>query len=192
MAANIKDIIENTKNIYMTDSSLNTLLDFERVIDELDIYSFSHWKMGELVEGPVYEKYFVTCTFMWPYKKMPDPRGGERLLEYGCEIRYKKDILEYPVKVKSPDDFVPGTKVPNMGKAPVWLVEVVMPKKLMQEIHRGSLELESETIDAEDIEQAYETGTDDDTYKTQEEQNTSPTQAGQQAPTAPEQQNVPA
>ncbi len=192
MAANIKDIIENTKNIYMTDSSLNTLMDFERVIDELDIYSFSHWKMGELVEGPVYEKYFVTCTFMWPYKKMPDPRGGERLLEYGCEIRYKKDILEYPVKVKSPDDFKPGTKVPNMGKAPVWLVEVVMPKKLMQEIHRGSLELESETIDAEDIEQAYETGTDDDTYKTQEEQNTSPTQAGQQAPTAPEQQNVPA
>jgi hypothetical protein len=192
MAANIKDIIENTKNIYMTDSSLNTLLDFERVIDELDIYSFSHWKTGELVEGPVYEKYFVTCTFMWPYKKMPDPRGGERLLEYGCEIRYKKDTLEYPVKVKTPDDFKPGTKVPNMGKAPVWLVEIVMPKKLMQEIHRGSLELESETIDAEDIEQAYETGSDDDTYKTQEEQNTNPTQAGQQAPTAPEAQNVPA
>lgn len=192
MAANIKDIIENTKNIYMTDSSLNTLLDFERVVDELDIYSFSNWKNGELVEGPVYEKYFVTCTFMWPYKKMPDPRGGERLLEYGCEIRYKKDLLEYPVKVKTPTDFEPGTKVPKMGKTPVWLVEIVMPKKLMQEIHRGSLELESETVDAEDIEQAYETGTDDDTYKTQEEQNTNPTQAGQQAPTAPEQQNAPA
>ena len=123
---------------------------------------------------------------------MPDPRGGERLLEYGCEIRYKKDLLEYPVKVKTPTDFEPGTKVPKMGKTPVWLVEIVMPKKLMQEIHRGSLELESETVDAEDIEQAYETGTDDDTYKTQEEQNTNPTQAGQQAPTAPEQQNAPA
>lgn len=171
MAANIKDIIENTKDIYMTDSSLNTLLDFERVIDELDIYSFSNWKIGELVEGPIYEKYFVTCTFMWPYKKMPDPRGGERLLEYGCEIRYKKDILEYPVKVNTPTDFAPGTKVPKMGKVPVWLVELVMPKKLMQEIHRGSLELESETIDAEDIEQAYETGADDDTYKTDDEQN---------------------
>jgi hypothetical protein len=193
MAANIKDIIENTKNIYMTDSSLNTLLDFERVIDELDIYSFAHWKTGELVEGPVYEKYFVTCTFMWPYKKMPDPRGGERLLEYGCEVRYKHDQLEFPVKVKTPTDFKPGTKVPKMGKTPVWLVEIVMPKKLMQEIHRGSLELESETIDAEDIEQAYETGSDDDTYKTDNQQNTNPTQAGQQAPTAPEAtQNAPA
>jgi hypothetical protein len=192
MAANIKDIIENTKDIYMTDSSLNTLLDFERVIDELDIYSFSQWKSGELVEGPIYEKYFVTCTFMWPYKKMPDPRGGERLLEYGCEIRYKKDMLEFPVKVETPTDFTPGTKIPKMGKVPVWLVEVVMPKKLMQEIHRGSLELESETIDAEDIEQAYETGADDDTYKTDDEQN-APAQAAPQAQAAPVGgQNVPA
>ena len=168
MAANIKDIIENTKDIYTADSSLNTLLDFERVLDELDIYVFANWKQGELVEGPIYEKYFVTCTFMWPYKNMPDPRGGERLLDYGCEVRYKKDILEYPVKVKTPTDFKPGTKVPKMAKSPIWLVEIVMPKKLMQEIHRGSLELESDTIDAEDIEQAYETGADEDTYKTEE------------------------
>lgn len=166
MAANIKDIIENTKDIYATSSSLDTLLDFERVLDELDIYAFANWKNGELVEGPTYEKYFVTCIFMWPYKGMPDPQGGERLLDYGCEIRYKKDTLEYPAKVKTPTDFKPGTKVPKMTKSPVWLVEIVMPKTLMQEIHRGSLELESDTIEAEDIEQAYETGADEDTYKT--------------------------
>jgi hypothetical protein len=109
------------------------------------------------------------------------------LLEYGCEVRYKKEFLEYPVKVKTPTDFKPGTKVPKMGKAPIWLVEVVMPKKLMQEIHRGSLELEGESIDAEDIEQAYETGTDDDTYKTENEQNQDATQTG-----AEQQQQQPA
>jgi hypothetical protein len=171
MPANIKDIIENTKDIYMTDSSLNSLLDFERVIDELDLYAFTNWKKGELVEGPIYEKYFVTCTFMWPYKKMPDPRGGERLLEYGCEINYKKDVLEYPVKITSPNDYEDGTKMPKLAKSPIWLVEITMPKKLMQEIHRGSLELEGSTIDAEDIEQAYETGADNDTYKTDDGQN---------------------
>ncbi len=165
----IADVLENTKEIYMTDSSLNTLLDFERVIDELDIYVFDNWKNGELVEGPRYEKYFVTCIFMWPYKMMPDPRGGERLLEYGCEVRYMKEELEYPVQVKSPDDYRGGTHVPKLAKTPVWLVEIVMPKKLMQEIHRGSLELEGENIDAEDIEQAYESGIDDDVYKSQEE-----------------------
>ena len=165
----LHSVIENTKEIYMTDSSLTSLLDFERVIDELDTYAFMHWKGGELVEGPIYEKYFVECTFMWPYKKMPDPRAAERLTQYGCEVIYKKDMLEYPVKIKTPNDFKPGTKVPKMAKTPVWLVKIIMPKKLMQEIHQGSLELESASIDAEDIEQAYETGADEDVYKTDDQ-----------------------
>lgn len=169
MSKKIHDVIENTKAIFMTDSSLNTLLDFERVLDELDLYVFSHWKEGELVEGPVYEKYFVTCTFMWPYKLMPDPRGGERLLDYDCEVYYSKDTLEYPIKVKTPDDFEPGTKMPKMGKKPVWLVTIVMPKKLMQEIQQGSLDLESASLDLEDIEQAYEEGQDSEVNYNQEE-----------------------
>ena len=161
MAKPIADVIENTKEIFMTDSALTSLLDFERVLDELDLYVFAHWKEGELVEGPIYEKYFVTCTFMWPYKLMPDPRGGERLLEYDCEVYYAKDQLEYPIKVEDPDDYQPGTKMPRMAKKPVWLVTIVMPKKLMQEIQQGSLELESATLDLEDIESAYEEGTDE-------------------------------
>ena len=91
---------------------------------------------------------------------MPDPRGGERLLDYGCEIKYIKDHLEYPVKVKNPNDFKPGTKFPKMARTPIWLVEIVMPKKLMQEINQGSVELESGTVDAEDIESSYEEGVD--------------------------------
>ena len=169
MAKPIADVIENTKEIFMTDSSLTSLLDFERVLDELDLYVFAHWKEGELVEGPIYEKYFVTCTFMWPYKLMPDPRGGERLLDYDCEVYYSKDILEYPIKVKDPDDFEPGTKMPKLGKKPVWLVTIVMPKKLMQEIQQGSLDLESATLDLEDIEQAYEEGNDSEVNYNQEE-----------------------
>ena len=160
MSKVIHDVIENTKEIFMTDSSLTSLLDFERVLDELDLYVFAHWKEGELVEGPIYEKYFVTCTFMWPYKMMPDPRGGERLLDYDCEVYYSKDQLEYPIKVETPDDFEPGTKMPKMKKTPIWLVKIVMPKKLMQEIQQGSLELESATLDLEDIESAYEEGDD--------------------------------
>jgi hypothetical protein len=175
MAKPLKDIIENTKEIFMTDSALNSLLDFERVLDELDLYVFANWKQGELVEGPVYEKYFVSCTFMWPYKLMPDPRGGERLLDYDCEVYYSKDTLEYPVKVENPDDFEPGTKMPKMGKKPVWLVTVVMPKKLMQEINQGSLELESATLDMEDVEQAYEEGDDSSTNFDQEDVNAQPT-----------------
>lgn len=188
MAQTLKDVIENTKTISMTDSALNTLLDFERVIDELDLYAFANWKKGELVEGPVYEKYFVTCTFMWPYKFMPDPRAAERLADYDCEIYYKRDTLEYPVKVKTPDDFKPGTKLPRKGRAPIWLVKIVMPKTLMQEIHQGSLELESGSIDMEDIEQAYETGQDDKMYKVGDSAQLNPEagQGNEQQPATPQ------
>jgi len=170
MSKVIADVIENTKEIFMTDSSLVTLLDFERVLDELDTYVFANWKDGELVEGPMYEKYFVTCTFMWPYKLMPDPRGGERLLDYDCEVYYAKDELEYPIKVETPDDFEPGTKMPKMAKKPVWLVTIVMPKKLMQEIQQGSLDLESASLDLEDIEKAYEEGEDSEVSYDQDQE----------------------
>jgi hypothetical protein len=181
MAANIKNILQNIKEIYMTDSSLETLLDYERVLDEIDLYSFKHWKLGELVEGPVYEKYFVTCTWMYPFRKMPDPSGAERLLNYGCEVSYKKDNFQYPIDVKTPDDFKPGTKVPRLVSKPVWLVTLTMPKRLMSDIQQGSIELENETLDSEDIETAYEQGDNDELQQQQNQQQN----AQQPAPVVP-------
>lgn len=190
MVANVKDIIDNTKSIYVSDSALESLMDFERVLDELDTYVFKNWIKGELVEGPIYEKYFITCTFMWPYELMPDPRGAERLLDYNCEVRYRKTKFSYPVTVKDPSDFRDGTHMPRMTEKPVWLVEIVMPKQLMRDIEKGSIELESDTIDLEDLEQSYETGLDDDIYKSEEEQqqNAQP-QPGQ--PIAPQPAPIP-
>lgn len=188
MVANVKDIIDNTKSIYVSDSALESLMDFERVLDELDTYVFKNWIKGELVEGPIYEKYFITCTFMWPYKLMPDPRGAERLLDYNCEVRYRKTKFSYPVTVKDPSDFRDGTHMPRMTEKPVWLVEIVMPKQLMRDIEKGSIELESDTIDLEDLEQSYETGLDDDIYKSEEEQQQN-AQPGQ--PIAPQPAPIP-
>jgi len=42
----------------------------------------------------------------------------------------------------------------------------------MRDIERGALELENETIDLEDIEQAYEEGFDEDQFKTDQEAET--------------------
>jgi len=190
MATSIKTALQNIKDIYMSDSAIASLLDFERVIDELDVYAFANWKLGELVAGPEFEKYFVTCTFMWPYSKMPDPRGGEQLLNYNCEVLYKKDQLEYPVKPKSPDDFRPGTKLPKRKRTPIWLVTITMPKQLMVDIHKGVVEVEHEKIDLSDIEDAYEDGNDDDTQLNQQGQADSDDQmAGQMPDQSPEEMN---
>jgi len=181
----IKSAIENTKQIYMSDSSLDTLLNFERVLSELDLYVFANWKMGELVIGPEYEKYWVTCTFMWPYHLMPDPRGGERLLDYECEVTYKKSKMVSPKTVTKPEDYKPGTHYNDTSTTPIWLVEITMPKQLMTDIQQGSLELEDEKIDMEDLESAYESGEDEDAAtgdtETDDNQQLQP-QQGAQAP----------
>lgn len=180
MATNIKDILNNIKDVYMTDSSLNTLLDYERVLDELDLYAFLNWKKGKLVEGPIYEKYFITCKWMYKYLDMPDPTVKKRLESYGCEIEYDEDEYFYPIEVKTPDDFKPGTKVGKLVSEPVWIVTITIPKKLMSEIEQGSIELENEILDQEEIESAYEQGDDDDVYQDQQQVQQS------------QQQNVPA
>ena len=72
-------VAENIRDIYLSEGSLLTLLDFERVLDELDLYAFKNWQIGELVQGPTIGKYRVSCIFMWPERLMPDPRGGRRL-----------------------------------------------------------------------------------------------------------------
>ena len=158
----IKEIITNTKEIYMSDSSLEILLDFERVLDSLDLYAYDNWQSGELIKGPIIEKYFVSCTFMWPYKKMPDPRGAERLLQYHCTVTYQKSKLKFPREIKSPDDFQPGTKVAKIDSTPIWIVEITLPKNLMNDIYRGSIDIEGDSLDLEELEQAYDQGVDDE------------------------------
>jgi len=149
-------VADNIKAIYMSDGSLSTLLDFERVLDELDLYAYKNWEIGELVKGPEVGKYRVTATFMWPDRLMPDPRGGKRLLPFDCEVFYKKQKIKIPIKINDPSDYRPGTTKARLIERDVWLVEITMPKALMSDIRTGSVELEGEEIDLDDLDQAYE------------------------------------
>ena len=158
-------ISDNIRHIYYSDSSLVSLLDFERVLNELDIYAFKNWETGELVSGPVVSKYRVSCIFMWPEKLMPDPRGARRLLPFDCEVKFKKTEMKVPVKIETPSDYRPGTHKARIVKQPVWLVEITIPKRLISEIKTGSLEFEDKTIDIAELEDSYEQGLDDEQYR---------------------------
>lgn len=161
-------VADNIKGIYMSEGSLLSLLDFERVLDELDIYAFKNWILGELVAGPEIGKYKVSCTFMWPEKLMPDPRGGKRLLPFDCEVKYLKRMMKIPIKIEEPEDFIPGTHKARLIEKPVWLVEITMPKSLMTDIRTGSIELEDQDINLEDLDTAYEQDLDKDEYRDNE------------------------
>ena len=170
-------IVDTIRNVYMSDGSMSTLLDFERVLDEADLYAYKNWLIGELVQGPVIGRYSATCIFMWPYNLMPDPRGALRLHTIGCKVRFGKSELDVPVEIKDYEDFVPGTRYPKMNKRKVWFVEIQIPFELMDDIKEGSIDIAGNTIDLSEIEDAYNEDLDDSTKaegqgpETQQDQN---------------------
>lgn len=178
-------IVSTVKGIMTSDGSMSILLDFERVLDEIDVYAFKNWELGELVQGPELGRYTVSCTFMWPYKLMPDPHAVKRLLAIGCDVDYKKGKLKVPVEVKNYDDFIQGTNYPKSAEREVWFVRIVVPLELMDDIKEGSIDLADQSIDLEELDSAY----DDDLDKegTQQEEEPDATAAPVAAPTEPAQ-----
>lgn len=167
---NFVSIVSTIKGVMTSDGSMSTLLDFERVLDEADLYAFENWIKGELVQGPISKRYTVKCVFMYPYKLMPNPMGVKRLLVLGCNVEFAKSQIKVPIEVKNYEDFVQGTRYPKMIERKVWFVSIEIPKQLMNEIKEGSIDLADKAIDLEEIDQAYEEDLDkenvqDDTQK---------------------------
>jgi hypothetical protein len=148
----VYDLVKNIEGIYESNTAFQVLKDFERVFEELDIYVYANWEDGELAEGPEIDRHWITCTFMWPKGKMPDPAGGKRLLDYDCKVKYKRTHMIVARKIRKPDDIRPGTKKGKLDRVPVWMVEIMMPKSLVMDIYSGykdSVNFESEpAVDA--------------------------------------------
>ena len=142
----IVEIIKTIETLTTNDDAFKILKDFERVIDDLDLYVYKNWEDGELVSGPDVQRHTVTCKFMWPRDSMPDPVGASRLLDYGCKVTYQKQDLMVPRKVFTPDDYRPGTKKGKIDAHPIWVVSITMPKKLMQDIYQGHKRQQSEYV----------------------------------------------
>ena len=48
----ITDVVKNISEIYDSDVAFTVLKDFERVLDDLDVYVYDNWEDGEIVSGP--------------------------------------------------------------------------------------------------------------------------------------------
>jgi len=122
-------------NISKGNSILDTLLEFERTLDNAEIFAYKNWILGELVEGPDIGRYFFKVVFMYPYHLMPDPNGGLRLTKLGAKVNFRKGVFKKPVKVTGPQDWVdPQSKRAKMVDHDIWLVTIELPMKY---INRG-------------------------------------------------------
>jgi hypothetical protein len=136
----ILDVIRNIQELYENNSSLAVLKDFERVLEETDMYVYENWENGELAYGPKVDRHWITAGFMWPENKMPNPIAGKRLTELGCKVIYQKSQLIEPRKIRTHEDIRPGSKKGHLDRKPIWIVEIQMPKKIAFDIYKGYMD----------------------------------------------------
>jgi hypothetical protein len=140
MHHDILDVIKNIEDLYENNSSLAVLKDFERVLDEMDMYVYENWEDGELAYGPKVDRHWITAGFMWDKDKMPNPIAAKRLTELGCKVTYQKSHLLEPRKIRTHEDIRPNSKKGKLDRKPIWIVEITMPKKVAFDMYKGYMD----------------------------------------------------
>lgn len=133
MTTDLDSIKQTLVNISRGESILDTLIEFERTLDNAELFAYKNWILGELVEGPEIGRYWYKTTWMYPYAMMPDPNGGLRLTKLGAKVNFRKGTFSKPVKVEGPQDWVdPQSKRAKMAEHEIWLVTIDLPLKYIQ------------------------------------------------------------
>lgn len=142
-------------------SLLDILLHVEDFLDALDIYSYENWEDGEIVEGPSISKYWVRFTLMFDKDKMPDLKGGERLIHHGIKINYKdgkREDADFHLDFSSDDigiisasgynqsnlygrqDLDPAWNRAPLPQKDVLFAEISVPRRFINEIFKGDMD----------------------------------------------------
>lgn len=168
---NVDDIRHTIDSVYENNSMLDTLIDFEGVLDSLHLYAYQNWATGEVVQGPEVSRYWVEVTLMYPEKNMPDPEGSLRLTKHGCYVSFKKGTYIEPVRITNDDDIERydnskhhhGLDERPRAKEveyPVWLVRIAMPKNFLDELNNDRVEINGVEVDMAAVDAAYQAGMD--------------------------------
>ena len=149
MSITAQDLNDHLRKVSEGESLLDMLLEFEGILDEVDLYAYKNWIKGEILEGPDVGRHWVTAKFMYMSEDMPDPSGAERLLSRGIKVKFCREELKYPKKIKNWDDVDQarsfnargggygglgglggvGYVKPKVMTDKVWVVEIKMPRK---------------------------------------------------------------
>ena len=57
-----QEILDNHYAVHQNTSLLDILLEFEKSMDEMGIYTYKNWLEGEVVAGPKVGRYWVDIT----------------------------------------------------------------------------------------------------------------------------------
>lgn len=144
---NINKALQIVKKIDSSPDLVDVMISIEDYLDKNDMYAFKNWILGELIEGPEILPYWIKVSFKWDGDKMPDPVGAARLLPHGTKISYMKTTQNESQPVNSPSDYKSGTKKPKIKPVPVWVVEMLIPRRFVQNIDKEIMDLYDERVD---------------------------------------------
>ena len=150
MANNLLQQIQDSKNL------IDILIVWEDFLDNNDLYAFDNWLKGEIVEGPVMKRYWVSATIKYDFYDMPDPRGALRLVNSGAIVKFKEAKQEYypdPVDVRQ--GLGPDTGYPEIGKKQkkAWLVTIELPRRFLEDVMDSAALLYDEALSPNELEQ---------------------------------------
>ena len=166
MTISVKILNDKITEVSKSNTLLDMLMEFEKTLDELDLYAFKNWNKGEILEGPSIGRHYVNVKLLYPLKEMPDPEGAKRLIARDCLIKYSKDTLETPRKVENFNDVEISVRpdggqrfTPKADSNPVWVVSIDMPRRYVDEFSAQHVEAkEDEYIDNEDTDSNAQVG----------------------------------
>jgi len=175
MPITAQDLNDHLRKVSEGESLLDMLLEFEGILDEVDLYAYKNWIKGEILEGPDVGRHWVTAKFMYMSEDMPDPSGAERLLSRGIKVKFCREELKYPKKIKNWDDVDQarsfnargggygglgglggvGYVKPKVMSDKVWVVEIKMPRKYVDNTIQDYVDVgDDEFIDTDAIDAA--------------------------------------
>lgn len=166
MTISVKILNDKITEVSKSNTLLDMLMEFEKTLDELDLYAFKNWDQGEVLEGPSIGRHYVNVKLLYPHKQMPDPEGARRLLARDCLVKYSKDVLESPRRVKDYNDVEVSARpdgsqrfTPKADSEPVWVVSIDMPRRYVDEFSAQHVEAkEDEFIDNEETDSSAQVG----------------------------------
>ena len=162
------DIVDNLRDIDKNDTLLDILLEFESTLDKQGMYAYKNWKLGEVAEGPNLSRYWLHVKLMYPYKKMPDPKGALRLDAIGCEIKFNRGVLKTPITPQGPEDLDKEGQ-PKLKSNDIWLIDIWMPRKFVDEFSDDKIKIGDDEVDMEELNSAYDSGLDDESNVNQQQ-----------------------
>ena len=157
MTISTKMVNDTLRRVSDSNTLMDMLLRFEKVLDDLDLYVYANWAAGELLEGPILQRHWIDVKLIWPQELMPDPSAAKRLLDRGILVKYTKNTLIRPKKIERLDDLEIVTRPDGSTKRraklkhdPVWVVNISFPRRLVDELKTDIISIgDGEYLDTE-------------------------------------------